>query len=156
MENILWVQHTADAHKEQLERGAGIITTFRKGTKWLRPELIGQTMGLVNCSVAHMPPCSDACELFGTATVISVKACKFDEIEALDHQRQSGDMTPGTRCTCIGAGMDWITDPNCPRCGTRSKDDAGRLETRLDIMRSVYGEYDVDTLTTVITLSVNS
>lgn len=20
------------------------------------------------------------------------------------------------QCTCVGAGMDWDTDPNCPRC----------------------------------------
>lgn len=122
MERILWVQHTAEARMAQLRRGAGKITTYRKGTKWLRPELVGQEVELVNCSAYHFPPCTDACEVFATARVLSVKACQYKDIGEIDHSRQSGDMTP---------------------------------EARLNIMKSVYkGEYDENTLTTVITLEV--
>lgn len=151
MENILWVQHTAEARKKQLAAGGGLITTFRKGTKWLRPELIGQTVGLVNCNVAHQPPCTNACELFGTATVVSVKSCKFGDIDFIDHQRQSGDMNTGRYASGIGCDAD----ANCQHCGTRSKPNVITDQVRLDIMRSVYGEYDINTLTTVITLLVN-
>lgn len=121
MESILWVQHTADARKLQLERGAGTITTYRKGTKWLRPELIGQEVQFVNCHKFHQPPCGPDCEVFGVGIVLAVKACRFADIDDIDHQRQSSDMG---------------------------------INERLRVMQSVYGEYDGNTITTVITLAM--
>jgi hypothetical protein len=119
MVSILWVQHTAYARLEQLGHRPKYITTFRKGEKWLRPELIGTQVKLVNCGKAHSGPCGAGCELFGYATISKISYQSFSEITVEDHVRQSSDMTPAER---------------------------------LNIMRSVYGEYDSDTLTTVITL----
>jgi len=110
METIYWKPFTAESRKHQLQEGPGLITTFRKGTKWLKPELVGQTVQLVD---------EKDNSVFATAVVASVKATRFGWIEQIDHNRQSGDMTP---------------------------------EARLDIMRKVYGDYDADTLTTVVTL----
>lgn len=119
MEKILWVAFTAEARKKQLESSPSFITTFRKGAKWLRADLIGKRVELVNCQIAHPNPCDERCEVFARATVIAVKSCAFKNIEQVDHQRQSSDMT---------------------------------TSNRLQVMMKVYGQYDEDTLTTVITL----
>lgn len=109
-EIMLWKDFTAAAREAQLATLPDKITTFRKGTKWLRPELVGQRVVLWD----------EGKELaFATAKVLSVKAVGFGDIDQVDHDRQSGDMTP---------------------------------EARLEIMRKVYGDYDLNTLTTVVTL----
>lgn len=120
LESILWVQFTAEARKKQLSSAPRLVTTFRKGTKWLRPDLIGKRVRLVNCHAAHMGSCTNTCEVFAHATVISVKASYFADIDLIDHDRQSSEMTTPAQ--------------------------------RLNTMVLVYGEYDVTTVTTVITL----
>jgi hypothetical protein len=111
MEQILWQPFTAESRKRQIEKdGKERISTYRKGTKWLRPELVGQRVELVDQTDNSV---------FATAEVISVKASKFKDLDTIDHWRQSGDMT---------------------------------VEARLGIMQKVYGEYDEDTITTVVTL----
>lgn len=110
MEQILWQPFTAESRQKQIAGPVTFITTFRKGTKWLRPELIGQTVELVDQKDNRT---------FAAARVTAVKACRFGDIDQIDHDRQSGDMLPSAR---------------------------------LEIMKRVYGEYDKDTLTTVVTL----
>jgi hypothetical protein len=111
MEQMLWQPFTAESRKRQIEKdGKERISTYRKGTKWLRPELVGQRVELVDQTDNSV---------FATAEVISVKAVKFKDLDTIDHWRQSSDMTE---------------------------------EARLGIMQKVYGEYDEDTLTTVVTL----
>lgn len=88
MEQILWKNFTAGPRKEQLATHPDKITTFRKGTKWLRPELVGQRVELLD---------QDNNQVFATAKVLSVKATAFGDIDFLDHERQSSDMTPEDR-----------------------------------------------------------
>src|SRR5258708_29414863 len=118
MEKILWVQFTAEARQRQLASSPDFITTFRKGPKWLRPDLVGQRVQLVNCHKFHYPPCDENCEVFAEGTVVNVSYQKFKNISEVDHSRQSSDMTP---------------------------------EHRLEVMKAVYGEYDENTQTTVVT-----
>lgn len=97
MESILWVAFTAEARKKQLSESPNAITTFRKGPKWLRPELIGQRVKLVNCKVFHQPPCTEDCEVFAEGTVSGISYQRFADISEVDHARQSSDMTPENR-----------------------------------------------------------
>lgn len=88
MEKILWQPWTKVAREKQIAQDPDKITTFRKGTKWLRPELVGQTIELAGTADNVV---------FATARVISVKAAKFADIDEIDHVRQSSDMTPDNR-----------------------------------------------------------
>lgn len=90
MEQFLWKNFTAGPRREQI-RGIthfSKITTFRKGTKWLRPELVGQRVQLLD---------QDNNQVFAEATVLAVKATRFTDIDIADHDRQSSDMTPEAR-----------------------------------------------------------
>lgn len=88
MEQILWQPWTLNQRLKQIARDPEKITTYRKGTKWLRPELVGQRVELA---------ATQGGQVFATATVISVKAARFSDIDEIDHQRQSSDITPEGR-----------------------------------------------------------
>jgi len=114
MERITWAPSTADGRQEQVKlaaTGPFYITTFRKGTKWLRPELVGQRVELFDESKQTV---------FATATVTSVKYSTFEELSPEDYFGQ--------------------TNPDISS------------EEMLAVMKTVYGEYDSTTGTTVVTL----
>lgn len=88
MERISWKPWTAVSRQSQLSDTPGLVTTYRAGTKWLRPELIGQRVEFFDEGTERV---------FATAEVISVKATRFGDIDSIDHVRQSGDMTVENR-----------------------------------------------------------
>lgn len=96
MKRILWVGFTAEKRIEQLERSPRLITTFRRGEKWYITgrTMIGEKVELVNCGKFHEGPCDPKkCEVFATAVVVSVKLCRFKDIDPTDYERQSSDNT---------------------------------------------------------------
>jgi len=103
MERMLWKPWTAASRRTQLAATPEKITTFRQGVKWLRPELVGQRVELFD---------EAAKTVFATAEVISVKAAKFRDLDDIDHDRQSGDMTPENRLKVMQSvyGTDYSTD----------------------------------------------
>lgn len=79
MERITWAPSTADGRQEQVKeasKGPYYITTFRKGSKWLRPELIGQRVELFD---------EGKREVFATAVVLSVKYSAFEDATIEDY-----------------------------------------------------------------------
>jgi hypothetical protein len=105
VEQLTWKPWTAQGQKPKL------LTAYRKGLRWARPEFVGSRVELLD---------EDKGGVFATALIISIKVCRFRDIDPLDHARQSSDMT---------------------------------IAQRLDILKMVYGgQYDMDTMTTVITI----
>jgi hypothetical protein len=88
MERMSWKDFTAKMRREQIATGGDILTTFRKGDKWLKASLVGQRVELFDEGTETV---------FATAEVLSVKACRFSDIDATDHMRQSRDMTEVAR-----------------------------------------------------------
>lgn len=83
MERITWAPSTADGRQEQVKlaaTGPFYITTFRKGSKWLRPELVGQRVELFDEGKG---------EVFATAVVLAVKYSKFEDLNIEDYYGQS-------------------------------------------------------------------
>jgi hypothetical protein len=99
MERINWKPWAAVSRRKQLAGGQDEatavyqttpdkVTTYRAGTKWLRPELVGQRVEFFD---------EGAEKVFATAEVVAVKVTRFGDIDAVDHCRQSGDMTVENR-----------------------------------------------------------
>lgn len=83
-----WKPWTAVTRKETVAAKPTLMTTFRAGTKWLDPSLVGARVQLVDESNN---------QVFAHCTIISVKAVLFKNIDQVDHERQSLDMTPERR-----------------------------------------------------------
>jgi len=113
IERISFQPFTAEWRRKQVAANGPNwpISTFRKGPKWLRAELVGQRVELFDEGTQSV---------FATAKVFSVKLCAFEDLDAWDWDRQTSDLV-------LGDG--------------------------LEIMRKVYGEYELSTPTCVITLS---
>lgn len=80
MERITWAPSTADSRQAQVIEAATdpayYITTFRKGPKWLRPELVGERIELFDEKTQ---------KVFATGLVLAVKYTPFQEINAEDY-----------------------------------------------------------------------
>lgn len=79
MERITWAPSTADSRQAQVleaSKGAYYITTFRKGTKWLRSELVGQRIELFDEKTQRV---------FATGEVVVVKYSLFHNIGIEDY-----------------------------------------------------------------------
>lgn len=78
---------TAAARRRQIElRPDRALVTFRAGDKWLRSELIGLRVELLD---------EEAGLIFATAEVVAVKVCRFRDISGEDWDRQSDEMIAG-------------------------------------------------------------
>lgn len=117
MRRITWAPSTADSRQQQVieaAKGPFYITTFRKGTKWLDPELI--------TSAERVELFDEKTQkVFATAMVTAIKFLRFHELSSEDYFGQPD--------TDISA------------------------DEMLMVMKRVYGEYDMNTPTTVLMLS---
>ena len=89
MITMKWKPLTAGPRREQTSQTPKLLTTFRKGTRWLDPELVGQPVSFVDETDGSV---------FAIGTIVSVKAVKFGDIDPSDHARQTHEMmTPEKR-----------------------------------------------------------
>ena len=83
-----WQPFTAGPRRNLVASRPEFMTTFRKGLKWCDGNLVGQTVEFYDESTESV---------FATGRIISVKACRFGDIDSTDHARQSSEMTPENR-----------------------------------------------------------
>lgn len=101
MLEIKWKPWTLDERKKQLANGPNLITTFRSGPKWFKPELVNERVSFVG---------TDDGVKFAEGTIISVKYVLFRDIDEQDHSRQSSDMTPENRLKVMQSVYDGFTE----------------------------------------------
>lgn len=85
---ISWQPFTAAPRKKLIQSEPQLMTTFRKGDKYLKSDLIGEKVEFVDETDGS---------IFATGRIVSVKACRFGDIDPSDHARQSSEMTPDNR-----------------------------------------------------------
>lgn len=85
---ITWQPFTAAPRRDLVQSGPALMTTFRKGDKYLKSDLVGERVEFLD---------ETDNSVFAIGRVVSVKACRFGDIDPSDHARQSSEMTPENR-----------------------------------------------------------